>query len=204
MSSPAERILGNPVLYDLVQRAAGIRRLQRRLSPILGQLEPGTLLDVGAGTGAFRTLLPPHVRYIPVDVDERKLDRLQAKHGGADGVVASATALPFEDSSVDYTLCTNVSHHLSDPELHLAVAELARVTRQELVFVDPLRVPRLASRALWSIDRGSHPRSYDELVDVLAARFDARRLETLTYLHTYLLFVGKPVPAGDRASPVLN
>ena len=199
MNSLSERILGNAALYDAVQRAAGLEGLRRRLAPILGRLGPGTLLDVGAGTGAFYPLIPPHVTYVPLDTDTRKLERLREKHKGVNSVVGSATALPFNDASFDYTLCTNVSHHLSDPDFHLLVAELARVTRQQLVFVDPLRVNRLASRILWSIDRGSYPRPYEELVAKLTSRFAGQQAETLTLLHKYVLFVGTPIP-GDRAA----
>jgi hypothetical protein len=35
-----------------------MERLRRRLSPILGRLGPGTLLDVGAGTGSLYEPLP--------------------------------------------------------------------------------------------------------------------------------------------------
>jgi ubiquinone/menaquinone biosynthesis C-methylase UbiE len=199
VKSLSERILGNAVLYDAVQRAAGIEGLRRRLSPILGRLGPGRLLDVGAGTGAFYGLLPPHVKYVPLDVDPRKLDRLLDKHKDLEGVVASATELPFEDGSFDYTLCTNVAHHLSDQDLQLMLAELGRVTRQQIVFVDPLRVNRLASRILWSIDRGSYPRSYEELVEWLTSRFVNEQAEAITLLHKYILFVGVPV-AGPEAS----
>jgi SAM-dependent methyltransferase len=201
VNSLSERILGNAVLYDGIQRVAGVEKLRQRLSPVLDRLDPGTLLDVGAGTGAFYDLVPHHVRYVPLDADRRKLDRLREKHGNVNGVVASATDLPFDDSSLDYTLCTNVSHHLSDRELDLLIAELARVTRQQLVFLDALRTPRLASRLLWRIDRGSQPRSYEQLVGVLSSRFASRRLEILTYLHTYVLFVGAPLDSSDQVSP---
>jgi ubiquinone/menaquinone biosynthesis C-methylase UbiE len=192
LNSLFDRIFGSAVLYDAVQRVVGLERLKRRLSPILGHLGPGTLLDVGAGTGSFYELLPSHVEYVPLDVDRRKLDRLRQKHNGVDGIVASGTALPFDDASFDYTLCTNVAHHLSDPDLELLVAELARVTQQQLVFVDPLRTNRLASRVLWTIDRGSYPRSYEELVEKLTSRFASRQTEALTLLHRYVLFVGTP------------
>jgi ubiquinone/menaquinone biosynthesis C-methylase UbiE len=135
----------------------------------------------------------PQVKYVPLDVDPRKLQRLSAKHDGLEGVVGTATALPFEDRSFDYTLCTNVAHHLSDADLELMVSELGRVTSRQLVFVDPLRARRFASRLLWRIDRGSHPRSFDELVEVLSARFRSNQAEAFTVLHRYVLFIGTPI-----------
>jgi SAM-dependent methyltransferase len=201
VTSLVERVLGSPALYDAVQRAAGLEKLRRRLCPILRQLDSGTLLDVGAGTGSFYGLVPPHVKYVPLDVDSRKLDRLREKHQDIVGVVASATALPFDDASFDYTLCTNVAHHLSDADLDRLVAELARVTRRQLVFVDPLRVNGLASRVLWSIDRGSYPRSYEALVANLTSRFASQQLETFAVVHTYVLFVGSRCAPEDASSP---
>jgi ubiquinone/menaquinone biosynthesis C-methylase UbiE len=189
----SERILGNAVLYDAVQRSAGMEKLRRYLSPALGRLEPGTLLDVGAGTGAFYQLLPSDVNYVPLDVDPRKLERLRAKHNHLEGIVASATELPLDDGSFDYALCINVAHHLSDPDLDLMLAELGRVVERKLVFVDPLRVNRIASRLLWTIDRGSYPRSYDQLLERLSTRFVSLQAETFTILHSYVLFVGAPI-----------
>ena len=191
MTPISERIIGSAVLYDVVQRVAGLEQLKRRVAPILSRLGPGNLLDVGAGTGSFSELLPPQVEYVPLDVDTRKLDRLRQKLG-VEGVVGSATELPFEDHSFDFTLCTNVAHHVSDADLPTMVAELARVTRQELVFVDPLRTGRLASRALWSIDRGSYPRTYEELLGRLTSHFASLQTEELTLLHRYVVFVGTP------------
>jgi SAM-dependent methyltransferase len=189
----SERILGNAVLYDAVQRAAGIGRLRHRLAPVLSRLEPGRLLDVGAGTGAFYGLVPPHVEYVPLDVDARKLERLRVKHRHITGVVASGTELPFESASFDYALCVNVAHHLADADLELTLAELARVTGRKLVFVDPLRLGRITSRLLWSVDRGSHPRTYEQLVERLSRRFAPLQAEAFTILHGYLLFVGTPI-----------
>jgi SAM-dependent methyltransferase len=190
--SLSERILGNAVLYDAVQRAAGMERLRRRLSPVLADLEAGALLDVGAGTGAFYDLLPERVKYVALDVNAGKLERLRAKYENVEGVVGSATALPFETRSFDYALCTNVAHHLSDTDFERMVAELERVTRRQLVFVDALRVNRVVSRFLWKIDRGSHPRSYEELVEGLKSHFATHQAEVFTLRHSYVLFVGAP------------
>ena len=77
------------------------------------------------------------------------------------------------------------------------VDELARVTQRQLVFVDALRTSRLASRILWSIDRGSHPRSYEELVGRLTSRFATVQAEAFTVRHSYLLFVGVQSPSSS-------
>jgi ubiquinone/menaquinone biosynthesis C-methylase UbiE len=196
VSAISERVLGNATLYDAVQRAAGLERVRRRLAPVLSALGPGRLLDVGAGTGAFYDLLPSHVQYVPLDTDPRKLERLAEKHEGVKGIVGSATSLPFDDASFDYSMCTSVAHHLTDEELDRMLDELARITRTGLVFLDPLRTTRVASKTLWRIDRGSYPRTYEELVEKLSARFSSDVTDRFTVIHSYLIFAGGPRVAG--------
>jgi SAM-dependent methyltransferase len=192
LSRLQERLLGSTLLYDAIQRTAGIQALRARLSPILEQLDPGTLLDVGAGTGAFVEVMPPHIRYTPLDLDPRKLERLSRKHGIRNGIVADASALPFSRGSFDYTLCTNVSHHLSDVDFGSLVEGLARVARKEVVFLDAVRDGGLTGSLLWTLDRGSHPRRSDDLVSALDGRLVRRSVERFTVRHTYLLYIGSP------------
>jgi hypothetical protein len=111
-------------------------------------------------------------------------------------VHASGTKLPFDDAGVDYSLCVDVSHHLLDDEFDDLVSELARVTRTKLVFVDALRVSRLASRLLWTIDRGSYPRPLEAVRTTLERRFVLDELDVFTIHHTYVMAVARPRPDG--------
>jgi Methyltransferase domain len=194
--SVTERILGSPKLYDRVQNTFGLDELRRTVAPVLARLEPGALMDVGAGTANLYPVVPADLEYIAVDVDQRKLELAAEKFPGIRTVHASGTKLPVDDAAVEYTLCVDVSHHLLDDELDDLAGELARVTRRTLVFVDALRVPRLASTLLWKIDRGSHPRPLEAVRAALERRFVLDELDVFTIHHTYVMAVARPRPNG--------
>jgi ubiquinone/menaquinone biosynthesis C-methylase UbiE len=88
-------------------------------------------LDVGTGAGALALALAPHVREV-VGVDpEPKLLELARERAPANAtfVEGDATALPFENAAFDIAGTLRTLHHIHRPEL--AVAELARVTRED-------------------------------------------------------------------------
>jgi hypothetical protein len=101
-------------LYDAVQRAAGMERLRRRLSPILGRLGSGTLLDVGAGTGSLYELLPPHALRDAKRL-ARELDGSQLAPGA--GEVARVRPDP----------ATDLEHPLAVPALELGEGRNVRL-----------------------------------------------------------------------------
>jgi hypothetical protein len=97
-------------------------------------------------------------------------------------------------------VCVDVAHHLEDDELPGFVAEVARVARSRLVFVDPLWTRRLSVGALlWRYDQGAHPRTANTLLDALRARFEIERVERYRVLHHYVLCVARPLR--DDVSP---
>jgi ubiquinone/menaquinone biosynthesis C-methylase UbiE len=188
-------VLSSPRLYDWVQRAAGIERSRRRLAPVLAQLD-GSVLDVGAGTGAWVDLLPASADYLGVDLDETKLARLRARHPGRRTVAGDATSLPFPDRSFDHALCIALAHHLDDARLPLLFRELARVTRRRVVFLEPVRAERWRSRALWAIDRGSWPRTADALASEFARQLRVDAVDRFAVNHEYVLVIGSSL--GER------
>jgi SAM-dependent methyltransferase len=179
-------------LYDLVQWVAGAAKVRAQLIPLLTGAENRSVLDVGAGTGALRNFLPENRRYIWMDNDTQKLRGFLARRGDW-AVLGSALRLPLAPASVDQALCVAVAHHLNDAELRQALDEIARVVKHNLVFLDPVDCPsRPLSRLLWSVDRGSHPRSPEVLRKFLEERYVLEQARVFTVLHRYFVCVAKP------------
>lgn len=198
-------LLDNPRLYDLVQTIVGIKATRERLQPHLARLDAGTLIDVGAGTGIWLSLVPDDIDVVAVDLDAEKLARLRAKHPRVRTVTGDATRLPLEDGAADYALCVSLTHHLDDAGLDLLAAELARVVRRKVILLDAVsdQTPRVA-RLLWALDRGSHPRPSSVIREALERRLVLEHVETYSVHHRYLLCIGVPrspaggTPAGPR------
>jgi SAM-dependent methyltransferase len=90
---PYERL---PILDFVTEVASGI--------------EPGTrVLDLGAGDAPYRELFA-RTNYVTSDWEK-------SPHAGAShaDIVAPASALPIESSSVGFVLCTQVLEHVADP-----------------------------------------------------------------------------------------
>jgi ubiquinone/menaquinone biosynthesis C-methylase UbiE len=186
-------VVDSPLLYDAVQMLSGRHIAHRRLGNALASVGGQTVLDVGAGTGSLARVLPPGAVYWALDNDPMKLRRLSAKVPDARCLQGSALDIELSDKTVDWTVCVAVAHHLDDRELPWMFAELARVTRQGLVFLDPLSTSkRGVASLLWRYDRGSHPRSEYRLLSELAQYFDIERVERFRVFHEYVLCSGSP------------
>jgi SAM-dependent methyltransferase len=186
------RVVANPRVYDAVQRTVGTPETARRIRGHLAGASGKLVLDVGAGTGRLRPTLPEGATYLWLDADPAKLHGFRAKWPGEPAVVSDAAELPFRDASVDYALCVALAHHLADDELARLVDELARVVRERVILMEPLRVDALVPRALWRYDRGAHPRAEEELVTALGRGFEVETRERYAKLHRYLLVTARP------------
>lgn len=186
----------HPLTYDLVQTLAGAKAVRQRISPLLAETGGKTVLDVGAGTGGLRTWLPENARYVWLDSDPAKLTGFRASGSQAAAVLADGASLCFRDKSVDYTLCVAVLHHLATDQALNLLREMARVTRGKLLLLDPVHCPsRLASRALWSIDRGEHPRTSERIQEIVGDSFSLDRCEVFEVFHRYVVCAATPRPA---------
>jgi SAM-dependent methyltransferase len=184
----------NPRIYDAIQLLAGHHVTGRRVEALLAPAAGQQVLDVGAGTGILARRLPPKTVYWALDNDPAKLSRLQLKVPGARCLLRSGTDTGLEDRAVDWTLCVLVAHHLDDEELPKLIAELARVTSDRLIFIDPLWTgARNIGGLLWRYDQGSHPRTAAMLQHALSAEFELEHVERYRALHRYLLCVGRPI-----------
>ena len=100
-------------------------------APYLG---PGTVLDVGCGTGHAQSHLEPR-RSVGIDLDH---DSLVGQGRGA--VRADMRRLPFGDETFGSVACIHAIEHVPDPQT--VVAEAARVLEPggTAVFVTPNRL----------------------------------------------------------------
>lgn len=136
---------------------------------LLGAASFGTVLDVGCGTG-YLGLGLAHAGRVGdlhlVDLSPGMLDRARenAASLGVDAtfVEATATALPYDDDSVDAVVTRGVLHHLHD--VPAALAEWRRVVRPGgpvLVLSEPTpqadRVGGAAARAALAGLRAARP-----------------------------------------------
>jgi ubiquinone/menaquinone biosynthesis C-methylase UbiE len=97
---------------------------------------PGTILDVGCGTGTLAVQLAqraPDTRVIGLDGDPVILKRAAAKAHAAEVEVeltdGLADSIPLDDASVDCAVSTLVFHHLGPDTKARALAEIRRVLR---------------------------------------------------------------------------
>jgi SAM-dependent methyltransferase len=124
-----------------------------------------TVLNVGAGTGAYE---PLDRKVIAV---EPSLEMIRKRPpGSAEIIQASAEALPLEDRSFDATMAILTVHHWSDKPA--AMRELRRVSRRRIVIVtyDPSCRPWLTSYLpeLAALDERQMPK-LDEYKDWLGS-----------------------------------
>jgi SAM-dependent methyltransferase len=146
-------------LYDRGIEAteeAGLRQMRRELLAAAG----GSVLDLGAGTGANLDLYPAGIESLTlVEPDPHMTRQLRAKLAASERtatvVEAPAERLPFEDDSFDTAVATLVLCTVPDPAA--ALVEVARVLKPggSLLFLEHVRAnhPKLA---LWQ-DRFERP-----------------------------------------------
>lgn len=183
----------SPWVYNQIQMLFGLKETQQRLSPFLAKMHQKIVLDVGAGTGPYRSLLPETARYIWLDIDAGKLKVFQHRRMLPPAVLGDATRLCLHDHSVDYALCIALSHHLSNQQLSCLFSELARIVREKIIFLDALDRPdSLVSRLLWKYDDGSFPRSAAALIAAIEAQFEIEQTEKYKIQHHYLLCIARP------------
>jgi ubiquinone/menaquinone biosynthesis C-methylase UbiE len=190
-----------PALYDFAQALAGGRQLSTMLSRELSPLGPdGLALDVGGGTGMYRSLLPPSWHYSCLDLDPQKLEGFRRKYPDDQAIEASACNIPCPDGSFDVGLMVAVSHHLTDSEFDKALAETTRVLKPTgmFLFVDAVWQPaNLRGRFLWSLDRGSFPKTASDLKTMVAKHFFLEHEESWKVHHEYLLLRARPLGASN-------
>jgi len=187
------RIAANAWVYDQIQRLAGNQLVLGKLGCELSRLDPRVVVDVGGGTGAIWNSLKPSCRYICIDLEMPKLRGFRSKLPEGLAIVGDATLMPIDRGCADVVLCKSVTHHLTDSQLEQSLSESQRVLRPggHFLLFDAVWSPkRLAGRILWKLDRGSYPRTAEQLREKLESRFRVVQWEKFAIYHEYVFAVG--------------
>lgn len=182
-----------PDVYDGIQRLAGLRlvhdRLERRLLPRLTGT-PLQVVDLGGGTGLFGARLPAEVPYLCGDLDPQKLAGMVRSGRRGEPVQLDATALPFPSATLSNLVCVSLLHHLAEESLQGMLAECQRVLKEggTLFCLDPVWSPaNLPGRLLWSLDRGSYPRTAERVAGAIGTYMTVVAVERFRLFHEYVL-----------------
>jgi SAM-dependent methyltransferase len=152
-------------------------------------IEAGTVVEIGAGTGANIRYLPAGTRLIAIEPNLRMHDRLRrrCRRAGIDLTIVAggAEVIPLADGSVDEVICSLVLCTVSDTDQVLA--EIQRVLKPggRFRFVEHVVAPqrgarRAVQRAIrrpWGwVFEGCNP-GKDTVGLLQAAGFDALEVE---------------------------
>src|SRR5450432_415164 len=109
------RMAAQPRIYEWIQVWAGLSATQTILRDRLSFIpQNARIVDIGGGTGLYRSCLPPMCRYSCLDIDELKLQGFQVKNRQDTAILGNAIHLPLKSQSVDAVMCIAVTHHLED------------------------------------------------------------------------------------------
>jgi hypothetical protein len=118
--------------FDQEQR---YRLIGDLLCAVRGDGPPLFVLDVGGRTGVLRNYLAPDDRVVLVDVERSEQSDL---------VMATGSALPFEDRTFDAVVAADTLEHVPVDGREAFVLEACRVTKGVAILAGPYFHPRVA------------------------------------------------------------
>src|SRR5581483_9369556 len=189
-------LLSLPVMYDWMQRGFGLHKKKELLRTLLAfDKRPGTVVDVGGGTGLYKDLWPPQLSYVCLDSDMEKLRGFRAKYPRGWTVCGDAGQMCLPSDSVDTVFCSSMSHHVPEgPALERLIQEMTRVIKPGgvLCFLDAVWIPESRlNRLLWSIDRGEHPHTARALQDLIGRYARIETTRTFSIYYDYVLLIAR-------------
>jgi len=186
------KIVAVPVVYDLCMRIVGAGVSSKIFFEEFASLpSQGRVLDVGGGTGLLRANFPNAWKYCCLDLDPQKLQGFRVKFPHDEAVEASGCNIPLPDISFDLAIMVAVSHHLPNMDLQSSLKEIKRVLRPQgrFVLMDAVWNPtNIRGKFLWSVDRGSYPKTEEALESHLSEFFTIERKRSWKVHHEYALF----------------
>jgi SAM-dependent methyltransferase len=174
-------ILGNPWVYEWVQRAMGATKLRRFLvEDFIRPCAGDHVLDIGCGPADVLNFMPA-VKYHGFDISQEYIRTAQEKFSGR----AHFHCKVFEEADLAYlprfdiAVAIGVLHHLDDAEARNLMGLLSRALKPggRLITIDPCVEPNqnAIARLLIGMDRGQNVRSLAAYRSLLGHSFTLGR-----------------------------
>ena len=159
-------VLGNPIIYDLLQTALGGKRsLRVYVAEYVDPAASDRILDVGCGTASVLDHLPVSVDYVGFDASARYIAAARERFAGRGQFFckyATETTVG-ELGGFDLVMSNGLLHHLDDDEVTSLFRAGAKALRPggRMVTIDPCVSSRQGRVARYLIgrDRGLNVRS---------------------------------------------
>lgn len=124
-------------LYDpLIRAIVPEEAIKRELVRLAGIESGHRVLDLGCGTATLSLFIKemhPEAEVLGLDADVKALDKARQKASVANLQirfdVGLATALPYDDASIDRVLSAFVFHHLSHEQKQQTLREILRILK---------------------------------------------------------------------------
>lgn len=191
----------NPAMWQ-AERYLVADAERRRLQACAAVLPPGggSLLDVGAGNGAFLSVVEQMRPDLALTGVERSLTAIDMAVSKARLHPGSIDAIPFEDRSFDIVASMEVIEHLPYGVYERSLAELERVARRWIMIEVPYREDRLHVRCPYctcEFNPHYHMRAFDD--DTMRGLFSGFRCVRLEKITTQDVVFGPVIKKAFRA-----
>jgi SAM-dependent methyltransferase len=129
-----------------------------------------TLLDVGSGTGNYRSSFA--CQYSGIDINPNYIKMASSRLDGR-FMVMDGTRLEFADETFDHVVSVAILHHLTDEQVVQLVSEARRVCKPSgrvhlLDAILPVTPYFTFKRIIFRLDRGEYPRTHEHLCGLIA------------------------------------
>jgi SAM-dependent methyltransferase len=201
-----ERLLERTGVYRSIQAPFA----EQKLAPFLEDPDvrrARRVLDVGCGPGT-NTRHFADQGYVGIDINPRYIEYARRRFGRT-FIVADVTRYQIEDEEpFDLVLVNSFFHHINDENTDRILSHLATLIAEGgHLYVLDLILPANWSpaRALAELDRGDHPRPFDQWKRLLGRHFEWGRFEPyplgLGPLTLWYMFLAKGTPKAPIRRP---
>jgi SAM-dependent methyltransferase len=116
------------------------------IAPLIREVEPRDLLDVGSGSEGVAGWLEPGCHVTALDRSFADGGAMRGPQGTADAqVVGDARELPFPDDAFDVVLALDVLEHIAPADRTRALEEFVRAARRRVIVAGPAGHAALAT-----------------------------------------------------------